>query len=152
MKQLTRFAVAALALVLASPSIAANDVVYINGLPLFVSTINSGAVQAVAVYTPANAPLSVANLGTASFASPAPITVTTSATPLAAARTGAAGTGRVAITITCVAAVAIGPTSGVTFAGNAQIPAGAALTLNTTSAVYGIASGSSTTCNVWETF
>ncbi len=60
MNFLTRLAVAALALVLASPSIAANDVVYINGLPLFVSTINSGAVQAVAVYTPANAPLSVA--------------------------------------------------------------------------------------------
>ena len=63
MNFLTRLAVAALALVLASPSIAANDVVYINGLPLFVSTINSGAVQAVAVYAPANAPLSVAQRG-----------------------------------------------------------------------------------------
>ena len=92
-------------------------------------------------------------VGVASFASPAPVTVSNaSATLIVAARTGAPGTGRAAVTITCVAAVAIGMTSGVTFAGNAQIPAGASLTLNTTSAVYGIATGSSTVCNAWETF
>ena len=42
--------------------------------------------------------------------------------------------------------------SAVTFAGAGQIPAGGALTLNTTAAVYGIVGSGSTTCNAWETF
>jgi hypothetical protein len=91
-------------------------------------------------------------VGAAAFASPAPVTVGTSATLILAARLGAAGTGRIHLTITCSAAVAIGPTNGVTFAGAGQIPANAALTLDTTSAVYGIVGSGSATCSAWETF
>jgi hypothetical protein len=91
-------------------------------------------------------------VGSGSFASPAPITVTSSATLLVAARAGPAGVGRVAVTITCAGIVAIGMTSGVTFAGAGQIPAGGALTLETMSAIYGIVGSGSTTCNAWETF
>lgn len=59
MKQLARLALSLLAFVFASNAFASNDVVYINGLPLFVSTINSGSVQAVAVYNSATVPLSM---------------------------------------------------------------------------------------------
>jgi hypothetical protein len=134
----------------------AADVCTVNGTSLACETLDATHVQAVAAYAPNGIPLPVAPLnygvGTGSFNSPPPVTVATTATLLVAARAGAIGTGRAAVTITCAAAVAIAPTSGVTFAGNAQIPAVGALTLNTTSAIYGIASGSSTTCNVWETY
>ena len=112
-----------------------------------------GGKQVVAPCGSATNPLPVvAAPGTGSFGSPAPVTVGTTATLIVAARTGAAGVGRVAVTVTCGAAVAIGMTNAVTFAGAGQIPANGALTLNTTAAVYGIVGSSTTTCNVWETF
>ena len=39
-----------------------------------------------------------------------------------------------------------------TFAGAGQITAKGALTLNTTSAVYGVVASGSAICNLWETF
>lgn len=141
------FAALAAFLVLCAPALATSYVVLPDG--------TSFPVLAPGGYAPLMATESLGGAqptGSGSFASPAPVTVGTSATLIVAARTGGAGTGRIAVTITCAAAAAVGPTSAVTFAGAGQIPAGGALTLNTTAAVYGIVGSGSTTCNAWETF
>ena len=84
MKQITRLALAMLALVFASPSFASNDVVTINGLPLFVSTVGSGAVIPVAVYNSTSAPLSVAGAPNSSV----PISISTATTTQLVALSG----------------------------------------------------------------
>ena len=140
MKQLTRFVAAALALVLASPSIAANDVVYINGLPLFVSTINSGAVQAVAVYTPANAPLSVVSPNGATPVS-SQIACGTSATTLLAASTSYAVR---SISNQSGQPIYLGP-SGVTISTGLPVPTGAGFDAShEQGALYCVAASSAT--------
>jgi hypothetical protein len=92
----------------------------------------------------------------AANALPAQVSMSTTAGLIAAARTGAAGTGRVAITIlepvTC-GTLYVGPTNGVTPTTGFPITAGASLTLNTTSALYGIlASGSCAITAELETY
>ena len=150
MNFLTRLAVAALALVLASPSIAANDVVYINGLPLFVSTINSGAVQAVAVYTPANAPLSVAGAASSNYA-PSQVSVAATATSLIAARSG--GRNAVIITNMSTTPVFLGG-SGVTAATGGYLAGivGAAKVLPYNGAIYGITATGTASVSVEEIY
>lgn len=77
------------------------------------------------------------------------------ATSIVAARTGAAGTGRVAVTI-CdfgTTAVFVGPANTVTASTGAYIgPNGACLTLNTTSAVFGITASGTDSVSAAETF
>ena len=150
MNFLTRLAVAALALVLASPSIAANDVVYINGLPLFVSTINSGAVQAVAVYTPANAPLSVAGAASSNYA-PSQVSVAATATSLIAARSG--GRNAVIITNMSTTPVFLGG-SGVTAATGGYLAGvvGASKVLPYNGAIYGITATGTASVSVEEIY
>ena len=83
------------------------------------------------------------------------VSVTSSATLIAAARTGALGIGRVAITIENdgTTDVFIGP-FGVTTSIGILLPGvkGAALTIPTTAAVYGITGGASQTVSVLESF
>ena len=71
------------------------------------------------------------------------VSVGTGATLISAARTGVPGTGRVSITVVNTAqtvSLCIGPTSGVTTSNGMCLPAvaGASITLNTTSAIYGV--------------
>ena len=93
-------------------------------------------------------------VGAASIAT-SQVSVGNSATLIAAARAGVAGTGRVALTIenSGTTDVYIGP-SGVTTATGILLPGvkGAALTIPTTAAVYGITGGASQTVTVLESF
>jgi hypothetical protein len=77
----------------------------------------------------------------------------TGASLIVAARTGAVGTGRVAVTLYNSGATTVyfGP-SGVTTATGAILPAGAAVTLDTTAAVYGVTSSGTDIVGVTETF
>ncbi len=109
------------------------------------STTNNALVVSVSPNSPApigNKPVGAATTTINQIA------VQSSATLIAAARTGAIGTGRVSITVTNTAttAVYIGTTSGVTSSNGMFLApiAGASLTLDTTSAIYGIASGPET--------
>lgn len=100
--------------------------------------------------TPSNQPIGGATLAVNQ------ISVAATSTLIAAARTGNAGTGRVSITVTNTGttAVYIGPTTGVTTTTGTLLPGilGASLTLNTTSAVYGIAASGSQTVSYVETY
>ncbi len=77
----------------------------------------------------------------------------TSATSIVAARTGAAGTGRIAATLynSGSATVYVGA-SGVTTSTGMPLPAGASITLNTTAAIYGVAASGTQTIGVTETY
>jgi len=77
----------------------------------------------------------------------------TSAALIVAARTGAAGTGRIAATLYNEGTVTVffGP-SGVTTSTGMPLPAGASATINTTAAIYGISTIASQTIGVMETF
>jgi len=72
---------------------------------------------------------------------------------IVAARTGAPGTGRIAVTIqnNGSATVFVGA-AGVTTAAGMPLAAGAAITINTTAAVYGIAASGTQTIGVLETY
>jgi hypothetical protein len=77
----------------------------------------------------------------------------TTAGEIAAARTGAAGTGRIAVTLVNFgSATVFFGNSGVTTATGMPLPAGAAATLNTTAAIYGIAASGTQTIGITETF
>jgi hypothetical protein len=94
-------------------------------------------------------------VGAANF-TPAQVSVLTTATLIAAARTGAPGTGRASITIinkTGTDFVCLGG-SGVTASTGLCLPevAGASITLNTTSAIYGIVATTSQTVTEGETY
>ena len=83
--------------------------------------------------------------------------VLVTATQIVPARTGGPRTGRVAITIinqTGTGQLCIGFTNAVTTSGAGCLPAvaGASITLNTTSAVWGIATVATQTVGFWETF
>ena len=81
----------------------------------------------------------------------------TSAALIVAARTGAAGTGRIAVTLynngasAGAATVFIG-NSGVTLATGIPVPYGVPVTVNTQAAIYGISSNDTQTVCVIETF
>ncbi len=84
--------------------------------------------------------------------SPGQVSITTAATLIAAARTGAPGTGRSTVTIVnnSANAVTIGG-SGVTTTTGVTIPASGTLTLQTTAAIYGVA-GSASTVSYYELY
>lgn len=94
-------------------------------------------------------------IGTTNFAT-AQVGVANTATLIAAARTGAAGTGRAAITVTNTGntAVYLGNTSAVTTSTGQLLPvgAGSSVTINTQSAVYGVAATGSETVTEFETY
>lgn len=71
-----------------------------------------------------------------------------------AARSGAQGVGRAAVTLynTGAATVYYGPTAGVTTANGMPLPAGAAVTLNTMAAIYGISPGAGNVIGITETY
>ncbi|MFZ2105107.1 MAG: hypothetical protein WAV18_06915 [Roseiarcus sp.] len=81
------------------------------------------------------------------------VTVGVTATLLAAARTGVAGTGRIAITILNNGTVTIylGGSSVLVTTG-IQLPAGDAITLNTTAALYAISGTAGQNVGIAETF
>ena len=91
-------------------------------------------------------------VGTASFAA-AQSTVGVSAAILVAARTGAVGTGRAAVTIynNGTATIYLGA-SGVTISTGFPIVAGNGFTTNTTAAIYAISGTAGQNVGVWETF
>jgi hypothetical protein len=93
-------------------------------------------------------------VGAANFA-PNQVSIGTTATQIAAARTGVSGTGRVSITIlnTSTTPVFIGG-SGVTASTGILLAGaiGASITINTTAAVFGIVSAGTATVSEWETF
>jgi hypothetical protein len=77
----------------------------------------------------------------------------TSASQIVAARTGAAGTGRIAATLyNFGSATVFYGLSGVTATTGMPLPVGASVTLNTTAAIYGIAASGTQTLGVTETF
>jgi hypothetical protein len=97
----------------------------------------------------------IISVGSAAFNAGAPVTVSGvsgSATLIVAARTGAPGTGRIAVTLynngsqTVTICMAAGGTSGFPLA------AGAALTLNTMAAVYGFVPSGSCVVAFVETY
>ena len=77
----------------------------------------------------------------------------TAATQIVAARLGAAGTGRISVTLenTGAATVYFGA-SGVTTTTGMPLPAGAAASIDTQAAIYGIAASGTQTIGVLETF
>lgn len=91
-------------------------------------------------------------VGSAAFAaSQAPIG--TSASQIVAARAGAAGTGRIAVTLyNAGSATVYFGNSGVLTTTGMPLPAGAAATISTTAAIYGIASTGTQTIGIMETF
>ena len=77
----------------------------------------------------------------------------TTAAQIVAARTGAAGTGRIAATLyNFGSATVFFGSSGVTATTGMPLPAGAAVTLNTMAAIYGIAASGTQTIGITETF
>jgi hypothetical protein len=84
------------------------------------------------------------------------VTVASTATLIAAARTGASGTGRVSITVYNAGSVTVFVgTSTVTASGatgGIPVPAGGAVTFDTTAALYGITASSTALVGVAETF
>lgn len=84
------------------------------------------------------------------------VSVANTATQIVAARIGTSGTGRVAVTVVNTGAVAVylGATSGVTTSTGTLLPAvaGASVTINTTSAVYGIVATGTETVTEFETY
>ena len=114
---------------------------------------NTWTVQAPGGYAPliATAPLNKP-VGSAAFAA-SQASIGTAATQIVAARAGAAGTGRIAVTLYNAGSVTIyfGP-SGVTTTTGMPLPAGASATINTQAAIYGIAASGTQTIGVMETF
>jgi hypothetical protein len=100
-----------------------------------------------------NVKSSVKPVGAASFAA-AQASIGTSAALIVAARTGAAGAGRVSVTIYNSGATVVfyGASSGVTVSTGAILPAGASVTLDTTAAFYGITASGTNVLSVTETF
>jgi hypothetical protein len=93
-------------------------------------------------------------LGSAAFAT-SQVSVASTATLIAAARTGVPGTGRIAISITNAGttAVYIGGAGVTTSTGTLLVGiAGTTLTFDTTAAVYGIVASTAQTVTVLETF
>jgi hypothetical protein len=77
----------------------------------------------------------------------------TTAAQIVAARTGAPGTGRIAVTLyNAGSATVFYGASGVTATTGMPLPAGSAATLDTTAAIYGIAASGTQTLGVMETF
>jgi hypothetical protein len=91
-------------------------------------------------------------VGSASLAT-SQASIGATAAQIVAARTGAPGTGRIAVTLVNFgsATVFYGP-SGVTTTTGMPLPAGAAMTINTQAALYGIAASGTQTIGVMETF
>ena len=81
------------------------------------------------------------------------VSVGTTATLVAAARTGAQGTGRIAITIinSGTAPVFVGA-SGVTTGTGVAVAVGASITINTTAAIYSVCASGTQTVSFLETF
>ena len=79
--------------------------------------------------------------------------IAATASQIVAARTGAPGTGRIAVTLYNAgsATVYFGP-SGVTTSTGMPLPAGATVTISTQAAVYGIAASGTQTIGIMETF
>jgi hypothetical protein len=102
------------------------------------------------------APLSVAvnnnPPGSGGFAT-SQASIGATASPIATARTGVAGTGRISVTLYNAgsATVYFGP-SGVTTATGMPLIAGAAVTISTQAAIYGIAASGTQILGVMETF
>lgn len=109
----------------------------------------AAAASASSPVTPANLPVGAATLATGQ------VSVASTATQIVGARTGVSGTGRVSLTIcnTSTTAVYIG-TSGVTTSTGQFLVgiAGACLTLNTQTAVYGIVSTGTETVSFSESY
>ena len=82
------------------------------------------------------------------------VTVGTSSVLVVAARTGVAGNGRISATVVNLGSVTIyiGNTSGVTVVTGLPLPPGAAMSLNTMSAIYGISGTASQTVGYVETY
>jgi hypothetical protein len=95
------------------------------------------------------------SVGAASFAT-GQVAMTMSSSIICNARTGASGTGRVAVTInnpqTSSSTLYIGTTSGVTISTGYPVPPGSGQTLNTTAAVYGVLDTATATIAFVETF
>lgn len=125
-----------------------------SGVPGYVECA-PGSNLCGAVAPGSNAIGSVAPIGAANMAGAHVTGIGTgSASVLAAARTGVPGTGRAAITVVnsgtvilCVAATSIA-----TCGTNPQLAAGASITLQTQSAVYGLAATGTGVADVWETY
>ena len=91
-------------------------------------------------------------VGSASLAvAQVPITV---AAQIVSARTGAAGVGRISVTLfnTGASTVFYGPAVSVSVSNGAFLPAGASVTLDTAAAVYGVSASGSNIISVTETF
>lgn len=134
--------------------VAANmDITSVGGVAIGAMSNYGTSPGAVKVFG-VNAALGNNPVGTASF-SPAQVSVGTGATLIAAARTGAVGTGRVSITVTNTSTtpVYLGG-SGVTTSTGQLLPGilGASVTINTTAAVYGIVGTGTETVTEFETF
>ena len=125
--------------------------------PVLVSTSShvwalAGNAGASAVVAPAASGGSVTVSGAAAIAT-AQAAPTTTATLIVAARTGAAGTGRVAATVFNSGSTTIFlGASGVTTSTGLPLLPGASLTLNTTAAIYGITSSGTGAVSAVETF
>ena len=111
----------------------------------------------LALGTPGN-PLSISAsplnpVGSASIAM-AQASVAATASMIVAQRAGAAGTGRVAVTLynAGAATVYLGASTGVTTSNGMPLPAGASITLDTTAAIYGVAASGTQTLGVTETY
>lgn len=139
-----------------------NDTVSYNGQSIPVQ-FGGAYAPGVAAYlanglgTPGN-PLSISAsplnpVGSASIAM-AQASVAATASMIVAQRAGAAGTGRVAVTLynAGAATVYLGASTGVTTSNGMPLPAGASITLDTTAAIYGVAASGTQTLGVTETY
>ena len=91
-------------------------------------------------------------VGSAAFAA-SQASIGTSATQIVAARPGAAGTGRIGVTLeNAGSATVYFGASGVTTTTGMPLPAGASATIDTQAAIYGIAASGTQTIGVMETF
>ena len=92
------------------------------------------------------------SVGSAAFAA-SQASIGTAAAQIVAARTGAAGTGRIAVTLyNAGSATVYFGTSGVTTSTGMPLPAGATATITTQAAIYGIAASGTQTIGVMESF
>ena len=110
------------------------------------SVVNAaGSAQIGSVYV--NNPVGAANVASAQ------ISIGVSATAIVAARTGAAGTGRVAVTLfnNGAATVYLGGSS-VTTSNGMILPPGASMTINATAAIYGISGAAGQTISAMESY
>lgn len=125
-------------------------VVPIAGCPVGGGQCTGGSISGGGGGGSSTQPIGAASLAT----SQASIPTTAGGTQIVAARTGASGTGRVAVTIcnTGATAVYVG-NSGLTATNGTYVgPNGACLTLNTTAAVFGITASGTDAVTAAETF